>query len=598
MKAGTIDTRLRSALFFTLFIFLSHFSSAQNAPVTTAATVTGALPGPVAVPVSVINFANIGAISLTIDYDYTVMHFLQGTPNPVLVPFTVVDSDLGNGYHRLTMGWFGQGKTLADGSVIMTLSFTFIGGSTALTWFDDGSSCEYADGSYNVLNDVPQSSYYINGYVCGILPNPGPISGDSSVCEGQPGVYYSVAPLAGASWYAWTVPPGAVITGGGSTYWIIADYPAGATSGLVTVAGMNLCVTGPASQLPVTVNPLPIANAGNDTTIPYGTSTYLHAASGGTGSFGYHWSPEYLLIDPNVQDPQTVLLTSTNVFTVLVTNLATQCQNSDEMVVFVSGGPLNVNPVAEPDSVCRGTSSQLYANPGGGSGAYSYDWTCIPPGDPPWTSSLANPVVAPDTTTQYLLTVFDGFNTAGGFLILTVTPVPGAPVIQLNDTELSSDTCCGNQWYRDGIAIPGAVGQYYTVPASGIYFDVVTVNGCYSDTSNMIDVILTGIETAKPFRKLLLYPNPVYADCGRRTADGGLQTADGRLHLIAEPVPDGLCHLRVFDMNGKSVLEKEKVRFYPGEPFGVSISGLGPGMYVLVLQTEEAPPMRSVFLVR
>ncbi|MCK7539613.1 MAG: hypothetical protein MZV63_56235 [Marinilabiliales bacterium] len=84
------------------------------------------------------------------------------------------------------------------------------------------------------------------------------------------------------------------------------------------------------------------------------------------------------------------------------------------MVVFVSGGPLNANPVAEPDSVCRGTSSQLYANPGGGSGAYSYDWTCIPPGDPPWTSSLANPVVAPDTTTQYLLTVFDGFNTAGG----------------------------------------------------------------------------------------------------------------------------------------------------------------------------------------
>ena len=585
MKAGTIGMRLCSAWFFTFVLFIPLLSSAQNAPVTTAATVTGAVPGSVPVPVSVVNFTNIGAISLTIDYDYSVMHFLQGPPNPVLVPFTIVDSDLGNGYHRLTMGWFGQGKTLPDGSVIMTITFTFIAGSTALTWFDDGSSCEYADGSYNVLNDIPASTYYINGYVCGNLQAPGAISGDTSVCTGQSGVYYSVAPLPGVSGYLWTVPPGAVITGGGSTYWILADFPAGAASGMVTVAGVNLCVTGPASLLPVTVNPLPVANAGNDTTIPYGTSTYLHAAAGGTGSFGYHWSPEYLLIDPNVQDPQTVPLTSTNIFTVLVTNLATQCQKSDEVVVFVSGGPLNANPTAEPDSICRGSTSQLHANPGGGSGAYSYAWSCIPPGDPPWTSSLADPVVAPDTTTLYLLALFDGFNTAEGSVTVTVTSVPGTPFIQLNNTELSSDTCCGNQWYRDGIAIPGATGQYHTVSASGIYFDIVTINSCSSDTSDLVDVTMTGITGSSQLHpKLLLYPNPVYAD--------------GRLHLLAEPVPDGPCLLRVFDMNGKAVAERENLRFSEGEPASVSISGLGPGMYLLVLLPEGAQPLRSVFLVK
>ena len=127
-------------LILAILVALLPETKAQDAPITTAATVGGALPGAISVPVTVINFNNIGAISLTLDYDYSVIHFVQGTPNPQLPGFTVIDNNLGTGYHRLIMGWFGSGRSLSNGSAIMTISFTYISGISALTWYDDGSS--------------------------------------------------------------------------------------------------------------------------------------------------------------------------------------------------------------------------------------------------------------------------------------------------------------------------------------------------------------------------------------------------------------------------------------------------------------------------
>jgi len=66
-------------------------------------------------------FSNIGAISLTFDYQYAGLHFVSGTPNPVLSGFPIGDQDLGNGQHRITMGWFGNGTSLPNGTVIMTV---------------------------------------------------------------------------------------------------------------------------------------------------------------------------------------------------------------------------------------------------------------------------------------------------------------------------------------------------------------------------------------------------------------------------------------------------------------------------------------------
>jgi len=634
-----------------LLSFITSVSVSQNAPVTTCATVAGAVPGNISVPVTVTGFSNIGAVSLTIDYDYSVMQFVQGTPNPALPGFLSGDADLSTGYHRITMGWFGSGVYLPDGSAIMTLVFNYMGGNSPLTWFENGSSCEYADGQGNVLNDVPTETYYLNGFVCGFVGSPGEISGNDTVCQGQTGENYSVVPLANVTGYNWTVPEGATIVSGGNTNIITVNFSDQAIAGPISVNGINECGGGPVSSLSVTVNELPVANAGDDQVINYGTTTTLQAASGGSGTYSYYWWPEEFLVDPNVQNPQTVQMTYTVFFNVLVTNQESMCQSNDQVVVTVVGGPLHINPVAIPQTICLGESVQLYANAGGGSENYTYLWTCIPQDDPPWGSTIANPLVSPDTSKQYLLQVFDGFNQVTGFVnvnvfplpssyisgdtnmcgqgniatlkvdltgnppwsfnytngittvIITnvmttpfyfmtmepgtytvinledancfgesygsatvnVFPVPEKPEITIIDYNLVSSSCCGNQWYKDNALIPGATGQVYTATESGEYYVIVSLNGCVSEASDAVDLIV-GIEEIST-GTITLSPNP----------------AVGQVRITFPQPANGTINISLSSPDGR-LIDSFKLKPTPGRyEFLIDVAHLDAGLYFVTL---------------
>ena len=117
----------------------------------------------------------------------------------------------------------------------------------------------------------------------------------------------------------------------GSTY----QWSTGATtqSIIVTASGSyTVRVTNAAScQSPlsaattVTVNTLPVVNAGTDRTIPHGTSTALNATVTGTDPFTYSWTPSSQLVNASVEDPTTVNLTSTTIFTLTATSTVTGC---------------------------------------------------------------------------------------------------------------------------------------------------------------------------------------------------------------------------------------------------------------------------------
>ena len=656
---------LFSCVIGVLTAFCVSLSTAQNAPVTTLATVGNAVPGQVTVPVTVVNFNNIGAISLDMDYTYAELHFIQEVPHPQLATFSIGETDLGNGKHRISMEWYGTGLSLPGGSTIMTLYFTYISGNTHLEWYDNGPSCEYADGNYNVLNDIPANSYYINGYVCGGIGNPGSITGSATVCRGQSGVAYSIAPLANVTGYIWTVPIGVIIVNGSNTNSIIVDFLNTAVSGMITVSGTNPCGSGSVSQLPVTVNELPVANAGNDTTITYGTSTILHAANGGIGMFSYHWAPETLLVNPNVQNPQTLNLFNTTLFTLLVTNQSSICQSSDEIVVTISGGLLSVNPVADPGTLCRGETSQVYANAGGGSGNYSYTWTCTPPGNPPWNSNLANPMVTPDSSKIYHLSVYDGFNTTTGdvqvtvfqlpsavisggdtlcgegvttiltidltgtppwsfiytnglttytlndqyitpYLIITSLPgiytvlslsdahcsgltygmavvavfiVPETPVLSLTGSDIVSTSCCGNQWYQDGLPIPGAIGQSYTPAQTAHYFDIVTLDGCSSDTSNDIYFVMVGFFD-QAGSNFTIEPNP----------------ATRYVNIKANGIFSQSLKIRLLSLSGILLTEAVFNSYSPGTVYRIDINGFSPGLYILEICTNNGSEIKKLIV--
>ena len=205
----------------------------------------------------------------------------------------------------------------------------------------------------------------------------------------------------------------------GDTTTSITVSPLITTTYYITV--LALCDSAATDSVTIYVNG-PEANAGIDQSIPYGTPATLEgSASQGSGDYTYAWEPAELLDDPTSPTPTTVLLDLTTIFTLTVTDLAGGCQDADEMVVYITGGPLGANPYADPDEICLGGTTQLFAFPSGGSEDYTFTWTSDPPG---FNSDLENPYVSPVENTTYYLSLFDGYNTANAQVEVEVLPLP------------------------------------------------------------------------------------------------------------------------------------------------------------------------------
>lgn len=174
----------------------------------------------------------------------------------------------------------------------------------------------------------------------------------------------------------------------------------------------------------VNVYEFPIVNAGIDQSIPNGWSTALIGEiSGGTGDLQYEWSHPELLVNPNVLNPTTLNLSQSVVFTLTVTDQVSGCVESDDVSVNVTGGALSVITSADPAILCEGETSQLLATPNGGAPQPTYTWSSVPVG---FSSDIPNPVVTPNTTTTYTVSVFDGQVTVTNSTTVTVKPVPVA----------------------------------------------------------------------------------------------------------------------------------------------------------------------------
>lgn len=148
----------------------------HSAPITIAPTITTAIPGPVSIPVIVKNFFDIGTISLALEYDPAVLSYTSFTANTIFNGELFVNDVNGdNGKRRLIISYVGgTACTLPDSSVLVSFQFNYstgfgTGNYSELAWVTDGTQCEYHDGAFQPLYDLPYSDYYINGLVTGQL---------------------------------------------------------------------------------------------------------------------------------------------------------------------------------------------------------------------------------------------------------------------------------------------------------------------------------------------------------------------------------------------------------------------------------------------
>lgn len=366
--------------------------------------------------------------------------------------------------------------TLSDVNIADPLAFP-LATTTYTVSVTDGLGCIALDSMVVTVNLLP-------------VVNAG---ADAAICAGANANLGGTPTGPSSSTYQWS--PGAGLNN--STAANPIAQPAGTTTYTVLVTDGNQCSA--SDSVTVTVNPLPVINAGQDTSVCLGSSVGLNAI--GTG--GFSWSPSTGLSATDIAGP-IATPNATTTYTVTLTD-ANNCENTDDVVVTVLGLP---NADAGADVwVCPGFDVQL-----NGSGGGTYGWAPSTGLNDP---NSATPLASPTSTTIYLLTVTDG-NGCSDTDDMTVTVNSDPPL----DAGADQSICAGQQVQLGGTptSVPGSsfawtpstglddatlANPIATPAATTLYTLTVTNDTCTS--SQQVLVTLQGI--AQPAFSVRLEPN-------------------------------------------------------------------------------------------
>jgi hypothetical protein len=136
-------------------------------PVTLAPELSACAGDVIAVPITVKNFSNVGAISLTLKYTKSVLTYNTYENTSGLIEEVYFNENGPVGVVRFS-GISQSFYQLNDDDVLITLVFNYLGGYSDLTWDDsDDIQCEYATGAPNFIPycDDDTDVYYHAGSV-------------------------------------------------------------------------------------------------------------------------------------------------------------------------------------------------------------------------------------------------------------------------------------------------------------------------------------------------------------------------------------------------------------------------------------------------
>ena len=208
---------------------------------------------------------------------------------------------------------------------------------------------------------------------------PPSISGPSKVCPGDV-VVYSIATVARASSYLWTVPVGVNITSGQGTNIINATITGAYAGGVIDVVGVNVCGASPSRTKTMNFNipgvPSPIAGI---TTGLCSVTGNVFSTAGTPAATSYTWSTPPGVTITSGQGTSTITVdvsgsfVSGSVFVSGVNGCGTVASRS----VTITGAPGQAGLISGPVGVCPGATGVVYQVATVG-GANNYTWT-VPP---------------------------------------------------------------------------------------------------------------------------------------------------------------------------------------------------------------------------
>jgi len=349
---------------------------------------------------------------------------------------------------------------------------------------------------------------------CPVPSAPGTISGPQSVCQNQNSVNYTISPIPNATNYNWTVPAGASIVSGAGTTSINVDFSPSAVSGNITVTGTNFCMTGPAGNLAITVNPMPVPlisgpaascvlSAGNVYTTDAGMSNYSWTVSAG-GTITAGSGTNSVTVTWNNTGAQSVSVNYAN---------ANGCSALAPSAYNVTVNGLPSPTITGPASMCAGSGYNTYTTE---SGMSNYNWSVSAGGT--IVSGAGSNSIQVAWNNPGAQTVSVNYTNANGCqavnpssYAVTVNGVPAAA----GAISGPSSVCVGTQGVAYSVApISGALAYVWTLPqgasaVSGANTNSIVVDFAANAVSGTISVAGNNLCGNGPSASLDVSVNPI-----------------------------------------------------------------------------------------
>ncbi len=258
---------------------------------------------------------------------------------------------------------------------------------------------------------------------------------------------------------------------------------------------------------------------GTNPTCAGSSVTFTATPTNGGTSPSYQWKIGTTNVGTNSPTFSTTTLTTGQIVTCQMTsNLpgvtgSPATSNSITMTVTPSVSPtIVVNETSGTNPLCAGASVTFTATPTNGGTNPSYQWKVG--GSNVGTNSTTfttNTITTGQIITCVLTSNATCANPAtatSAGTTMTVNTIPATPTITQNGSVLTSSAASGNQWYFNGVAIPGENNQSITITQNGDYTVDETTNGCTTSLSAATTILNVGINQLNGSLGFSIYPNP------------------------------------------------------------------------------------------
>jgi large repetitive protein len=280
--------------------------------------------------------------------------------------------------------------------------------------------------------------------------------------------------------------------------------PTTTTTYVLTVTDGTGCVAQDA--IVVTVNPVPVVNAGPDLDPCLNDPSIALPSGGGTWS----GAPGTMLSGAGVFTPNTV-----GTYNLVLTQTVNGCTSTDTRVVQVRSLPIVSAGIDQV--ICQGQTVQLSASATSVNGSIViYTWSGGGPGNGVSNPLSQNPTASPNNTVTYNVTAVDTENCPGQDQVTVVVhplPVVNAGLditvcVDPTPITLTSVSAAGGTWSGTGVSSSGVMN----ISTPGTYtvtYNFTNSQGCARSDTRVVTVITPGVIDAGPDRSVCLNDSPI-----------------------------------------------------------------------------------------